>query len=258
MPPPGDSIVQALAGFCLLLFVLTVSVVGARMLWLARRTRGRPELLMGAGMILIGTIGSPMGVASGFGGPVGAMSLPLWVASIFLTQVGLALIYVFTWQVFRPAETWGKAAVAVGSCFMAASLLGSVHALVNAPPDANSQAVARNPVFVGMIGYSGCFLWSAIEGFVQHRAARRRVALGLGDPAVANRFLLWGVFGSMATGINVASLAGNALGVDPSRSPLVLIPMGVLGFGASVAMYLAFLPPPAYLAFVRGREGATA
>jgi hypothetical protein len=33
----------------------------------------------------------------------------------------------------------------------------------------------------------------------------------------------------------------------------VLIPMGVLGFIASAAMYLAFLPPASYLAFVRSR-----
>lgn len=88
---------------------------------------------------------------------------------------------------------------------------------------------------------------------MHHRMARRRVALGLADRVVANRFLLWGLFGLTATGINVASLIGNALGVDPSRSPSVIVPMGVLGFGASAAMYLAFVPPAWYLVLVRGR-----
>src|SRR6185295_107196 len=37
----GDIPVQAIAGFCLLLFILTVTVVGGKMLLLARRTRGR-------------------------------------------------------------------------------------------------------------------------------------------------------------------------------------------------------------------------
>jgi hypothetical protein len=186
------------------------------------------------------------------------MNVPLWAFSLSCTQLGLALIYVFTWQVFRPAAAWGRAAVAIGIACMAASLVASLHAVAGAPADASSQAVARNPVFLGMAGYSGCFLWTAIEGLLQHRNARRRAALGLGDPVVANRFLLWGVFGLMATGINAASLAGNALGVDPSRSPLVLVPMGVLGFVASAAMYLAFLPPARYLAFVRGRAAAAA
>ena len=81
--------------------------------------------------------------------------------------------------------------VAAGAVFMFASLLASSYGLVNASLDANSQAVARNPIFVGMVGYSSCFLWSAIEGFVHHRNARKRMALGLADPVVTNRFFVW-------------------------------------------------------------------
>jgi hypothetical protein len=237
----------------LVLFIATVTVVGVRMLLLARRTRGRHELLIGAGMVLIGTIGYPAGIASGFGRAVGEMSLPIWFAGTFITQIGITMIFAFTWQVFRPAERWGKAIVVAGALIMLASLLASTYALVNAAPEANSQAVVRTPIFLGMIGYSGCFLWTAIEGLVQYRNARRRLALGLADAIVVNRFLLWALFGLCATAINIASLTGNAMGVDPSRSLLVLGPMGVFGFVASVAMYLAFLPPAAYLARIRGK-----
>jgi hypothetical protein len=245
--------VQAVAGLCLLLFVATVTVVGVRMLWLARRTHGRHELLMGAGMVLIGSIGTPLGQLSGFGGPVGEMRLALWLASMLSTQIGIILIYAFTWQVFRPAEAWGKAIVVAAVPVLLASLLLAARALSGAPPDASSQLVARDPIFVGMIGYSGCFLWTAVEGFVQHRNARKRMALGLADAVVANRFLLWGLFGLMATAINATSAVGNAIGADPSKSPLVLIPLGVLGAVASAAMYLAFMPPAAYLKLVRSR-----
>jgi hypothetical protein len=248
--------VQALASLCLVLFVLTVSVVGFRMLWLARRTRGRPELLIGAGMFLIGTIGYPLGIASGFGRAVGEVNLPLWLVGTLITQAGIGLIYAFTWQVFRPAAAWGGRLVIAGVGFMFASLVVSAFALSDAAPDADSQHVVRLPIFVGMIGYAGCFLWSAIEGFVHHANAKKRLALGLADAVVANRFLLWGVFGLNATAINVSSVVGTAMGLDPSQSPLVLIPMGVFGFGASAAMYLAFLPPAGYLALVQ-RWGAT-
>lgn len=242
---------QALAGLCLLLFVVTVTVVGVRMLMLARRTRGRHELLMGAGMILIGALGFPGGAVSGFGRAVGEMNIPLWFLFTWITQVGLLLIYAFTWQVFRPKAWWGKAIVAGGGLLMFVGLVVSAIALASALPDANSTAVARKGMFIGMAGYSGCFLWSAIEGFVHHRSAKRRLAIGLADPVVANRFLLWGCFGVAATAISVSSFIGNAIGVDPMSSPLVLVPMGVLGFAASVAMYLAFLPPASYLARVR-------
>jgi hypothetical protein len=245
--------VQAIAGFCLLLFILTTTIVGVRMLLLARRTRGRHEFLMGLGMVLVGALGYPLSLASGFGGSVGRLSIPLWLVSALISQTGLALIYAFTWQAFRPHDAWGKAIVVAGSAFMLAGMLLSLRALLAAPPDAMSQLVARNGIFVGMVGYCGCFLWSAVEGFVHYANARKRLALGLADAVVANRFWLWGLFGLMATGINVSSVIGNALGVDPSQSPLVLIPMGVLGFIASAAMYLAFLPPASYLAFVRSR-----
>jgi hypothetical protein len=248
--------VQALAGFCLVLFIVTVTVVGVRMLLLARRTHGRPELLMGAGMVLIGTLGYPASLVSGFGGPVGKLILPIWLFGTLVTQIGLTAIYAFTWQVFRPSGPWGKAIVAIGALFMAAGLVGATHALATAPADASSQLVTRDSLFVGMIGYCGCFLWSAIEGFVQWSMARRRMQLGLADAIVVNRFLLWGLFGAMATLINIASAAGIALGVDPSQSPLVLVPMGIFGFLASAAIYLAFLPPKAYLERIRARAAA--
>jgi hypothetical protein len=245
--------VQAIAGFCLVLFILTVTVVGVRMLLLARRSRGRHEFLMGAGMVLIGALGYPAGILSGFGRSVGDVILPIWAGSMLVTQLGIACIYAFTWQTFRPRAVWGKTLVGTGIALMLVSLAGSAIALTAAPPDALSPVVARGWILVGMLGYCGCFLWSAIEGFVHYHDARKRLAIGLADAIVVNRFLLWGIFGTMATAINIASLIGASIGVDPSQSPLVLVPMGFFGFLASAAMYLAFVPPAAYLQFIRSR-----
>jgi len=242
-----------IAGLCQLLFIVTVTVVGVRMLLLAHRTRGRHELLMGAGMVLVAAVGTPAGIVSGFGKSVAAMSLPLWLTSTLATQLGITLIYAFTWQVFRPADALGKAIVAAGVLFMLTGIWIAGRALASAAPGASSTMVARNGIFVAMVGYSGCFLWSAVEGFVQYARARKRLSLGLADAIVVNRFLLWGLFGTSATVINVASVAANAMGLDPTRSVVVLIPLGVCGLAASVTMYLAFLPPAAYLAFVRSR-----
>jgi hypothetical protein len=248
--------VQALAGICLLLFVVVSTATGLRMLLLARRTGGRPELLMGAGMVLIAGVGYPATIVAGFGGTVGELSVPLYAAGSLLTQLGIALIYAFTQQVFRPGVGWARMGVGAGCAIMLVSLAGTTGSLARAGDAEISHLVARSWLSVGIVGYSGCFLWTAIEGLFAHRMALRRLALGLADPVVANRFLLWGVFGLMATGINVASAAGNALGIDPSRSPIVLVPMGVLGAAASVAMTLAFFPPAWYLARLRGTARA--
>jgi hypothetical protein len=245
---------QAIAGLFQLLFIVTVTIVGTRMLLLSRRTHGRHELLIGAGMVLIGAVATPINVVSGFGKTVADMSLPLWLLGTFVTQIGIGLIYAFTWQVFRPNDAWGRAIVVGGVLFMVVGTAAAGHALAAAPRAASAPLVARNGLFVGMVGYSGCFLWSAIEGFVQYANARKRLALGLADAVIANRFLLWGLFGLSATGINIASIGANAMGLDPTRSPVVLIPLGALGFCASVLIYLAFLPPAGYVAFVRARS----
>jgi hypothetical protein len=242
---------QALAGLCLLLFVVVASGVGVRVLLLARRSRGVPELLMGCGMVSIAALGYPATLVAGFGGTVAALNLPLYLAGSFLTQLGVALIYAFTWQVFRPAAGWAKGLLAAGSAILLASLCGTGAALAGAAPETLSHIAARSWLGIGMVGYTAGFLWTAIEGLVHYRSALRRLAFGLADPVVANRFLLWGVFGLMATGINFASALGNWMGIDPSRSPVVLVPMGVLGAGASVAMSLAFFPPARYLAWLR-------
>jgi len=63
------------------------------------------------------------------------------------------------------------------------------------------------------------------------------------DPVVASRFLLWGFYGLAATGILAANAAGVLLGQNLSTSLVVLVPSGVLGFAASIAIYLVFLPP---------------
>jgi hypothetical protein len=243
---------QALAGLCLLLFVAVSSLVGLRVLLLARRTRGVPELLMGTGMVSIAALGYPATLLAGFGGPSGEVSLPLYGLGSLLTQFGVALIYAFTWQVFRPAAGWAKGMVAAGSAVMLWSLVATLLAIARAEPSTPSYLASREWLGVGMVGYTAGFLWTAIEGLVHHRSALRRVAFGLADPVVANRFLLWGVFGLMATGINFASALGNWMGIDPSRSPVVLVPMGVLGALASIAMSLAFFPPARYLGWVRG------
>jgi hypothetical protein len=248
---------QTLAGLSVLLFIVVGTAVGVRMLALARRTGGRPEWLMGAGLVLVCGLGYPGSLLSGFGqGSVGEVRLPVWAGSTLLTQTGIGSIWLFTGAVFRPGVGWARALTGLGLAALVASFLGTGHVLATAPDDASCTASTRHWLLLGMLGYAGSFLWSAVEGLLQRRMALRRLALGLADPVVTNRFLLWGLFGLMATGINLASVVGVVLGVDPAESLLVLLPMGVLGAAASVLMYLAFFPPAWYVGWLRGTAPA--
>lgn len=246
---------QLLSNLCLLVFVVTVTVVGARMLLLARRTRGRPECLIGAGALLVAG-GLLASVASGFGHAVGEVSVPVWVGSELATQVGIVLMYLFTQQVFRPGSGPARAFVVLAAASMPAGLAGAGHALATSAPDAGSVEVTGPWLLLCYAGYVGCFLWSAAEALHRHRLARLRLTVGLAELAVADRFLLWGIFGLAAAGVVGANALGVLLGENLSTSPVVLLPMAVLGLAASAAIYLAFLPPTPYLRWVDARARA--
>ena len=243
---------QMLAGLSVLLFIVVGSAVGVRMLALARRTGGRPERLMGAGMVLICALGYPGSLLSGFGkGSVGEVVVPAWALSTCLTQLGIGSIWLFTGAVFRPGVPWARVLTGAGLGALVASYLGTGVVLLTAPEHVSCNAATRGWMLLGMVGYAGSFAWTAVEGLLQRRMALRRLALGLADPVVANRFLLWGLFGLMATGINAVSAVGVQLGRDPATSLLILFPMGVLGAAASALMYLAFFPPAWYVGWLR-------
>jgi hypothetical protein len=81
---------------------------------------------------------------------------------------------------------------------------------------------------------------------------RRRQKLGLADPVVVNRFLMWGAgagFAGAGTGIGVA--AEIVTGVPTLQIPWVVSTSSAFGFVAAIAIYLAFIPPARYVQFIR-------
>ena len=230
----------------ILVFVLAASVVGLRLLALARRTRQLPELLVGAGFSLIGLLGYPLAMLSGFGrGAVADLHIGVWIAGVLLMDAGLACLYAFTARVFRPGIFGvGLAALLTAGCI--ASGLGSLSALRAAPPEALSFRVTGDWTVLGQLASGAGFGWIGFESWLQFRMAGRRRSLGLSDPEVANRFLLFVLFALGAMGMNVANSCALAAGVSAVESVPVQLAMALLGLGASACMYLAFLPPPAY------------
>jgi hypothetical protein len=104
----------------------------------------------------------------------------------------------------------------------------------------------------------GALLWGSFEALRYWGMMRRRVRIGLADPVVANRFLLWGI-GAFAAGFG--SLVGNVVqittGVPSTEIPWVLASSSAHGFVAAVAMWLAFVPPVAYKRFIERSKPAT-
>jgi hypothetical protein len=114
-------------------------------------------------------------------------------------------------------------------------------------------------------GMLGTNLWVGIEPLVYHSKLAKRVPLGLAEPLVANRFLLWGL-GSLARAalILMGPAAEALLGVlggeaRSSFSAATLVVASCLGLATSVAYWLTFNPTPAYARWVERRyRGASA
>jgi hypothetical protein len=244
--------VQILAAACVLVYIATATVAGSRLLWVARRTRRLPELLLGVGSLLIG-LALPVSIASGFGGPTGQVDVPLWVASELVTQIGVVCLYAFTQQVFRAGVAWARVPVALAAFLLPFFLTKTAVALAAAPAGTPSSVASGVWLLLCHVGYAGAFVWSALEGLHHHAMARKRLALGLADPVVANRFLLFAIFGLACTGIAAANALCAALGRNLATSLVVVLPAAALAPVAAAAIFLAILPPDWYLERVRTR-----
>lgn len=246
-----------LTAAAMLFFVVSCSVVGIRLLWLAHCHRGLEELLCGAGFVLIALLGYPLGIASGNGtGTVGEMSVPLFVVGGVFTNAGLACFYVFTWKTFRAGERWAAGVAVAGIAGLVAGWGWSVGALWAAEPSAHSFQVTLTGSRVLQVFSTTCFAWTAVEGIGQTRMARRRAAIGLGDPLVADRFRQWAVFGVSTTLLTLVFAVVQLAGVSPAESPVVHLSTALFGAVSGGSVLLAFVPPERYAAWVQRRATA--
>lgn len=253
-------------GFHLLataLFVFGSAVVGLRLLWLAHRTRQAPELLLGGAIFLTAVLGyGVLIVATALGStlpsdaPRGGLA---WLSGFgkISHDVGVTLFLVFVVRVFRPgaAGAWalaGAAALLLWTGLVWGALEGSFH-----------ETMALTPAWWCEYGVIFTYsLWLAFEAFRYRGMMRKRAALGLADPMVTNRFLLWGT-GSLFTfaATMVASVPFFLL-ESPERmtalAPAIYVATAVAGVCSISCSYLAFLPPAWFSRQVRSRaERAT-
>lgn len=242
-----------LAGF--LAFFVASLAVGVRLVLLWRRTRELPELLIGIAVLGIGPVG--------FGGMMAGVLLrqarPELAPACFAlghaaVMAGILSKTVFNGRVYHPASRL----VGGISASMAAALAGifAYYALVSGfePPNSLDRVeLTRSALQVG------CLLWGSAEALRYWRLMRRRERIGLAEPVVTNRFLLWGI-GAGAAGVGTAIGVGASLaqGVSSLEIPWVVASSSAHGFVAAVAMSLAFIPPASYLRYVRRSARAAA
>ncbi len=236
----------SLLGVGVLVMVVADSVVGLRLLRLAWRSRQLPEALLGTTLIGFAGVGYPLSITARRAAEAGEVwAEPLLGAALAAQNGACIAMLVFTWWTFR--RTTGAR---IG-------LLLGLLALVTSPiaPLAGAAASWDSGPFyaLGFAGRAGAFAWASTEAWLYWQRLRRQARLGIGpqDAAVLDRFRLWGI-GSAAVVVGFALFLGARLaGLDVARNPWLLVSTSAAGLISGITIWLAFLPPRAYLARVR-------
>jgi len=224
--------------------------LGARIL---RAGGGAPVRLV-ALFLLLTALGTT-GLARGSALPDSSDQLRFAVlaAGHLAISSGLWCLAGFTWLTFGARSPWRRRlAVGLGGALSGAYLAQWIFdGFTVVPGPATLTALACR---------TACLGWISIETAAYHAVLRRRQRLGLADPLVVNRVLLW----SLWTGaIAVLMLAGAVLrvlsveNVDLETAIYRSIPFmsstAALSLVAAMALWLSFLPPRPYRAWIERR-----
>lgn len=230
-------------------FMALSGVLGGRLLFLARRSRGVPELAMGVAFLVAGVVGTGLGALARVPrvAPPGGIAA-LTAAGKLCIQVGAVCQAVFTWRVFHPHRAWARAAVATVVVALAVVTAGGVRAgRFGDPLDVGLWRSLEVGVQALAIG------WGALESLRYWLLMRRRMALGLADALVTDRFLLWAVAIGAGVVALVISTALAGLHQEAGEAPMLYGLSASIGLVSAVGYWLTFFPPRWYRSWVAQR-----
>ncbi|HEY5656917.1 MAG TPA: hypothetical protein VIY27_03930 [Myxococcota bacterium] len=237
-----------------LTYILVIVVnlaVGWRLFQQGRRQGKTPELLLGASLTLDGiewlfwvlAMQSP------------AAGTPLADVFGIACRVGVAghniCLLAFTRLVFRPQSRAALAGVLLVSTVLVASLLVGIGL-----GDRLGYRSDRVWIWLEVGAQQVAYAWTCAESMLHYTRTRRRVQLGLCDPVVANRFLLWGVYGGATLLCALAYLTSIGVATHAGEYPFFLdVLMIVPTVFAALALWLAFFPSRAYRSWLTAGTG---
>jgi hypothetical protein len=246
---------EAVTRLSLLLFVVLNAITGIRLLWLATRTRELPELALGIGHLLGGSLGWALVM---FGYLLMQQHSPraglvLMIAGLFCLNFAVAAIGHFSWRVFNRDS---RAAAVVFALFVAVLAVDFVHngllAHEFAPPTNTFW------YWPGCLGRSGVWCWMSLATLLYYRKLRRRLPLGLTDPVTANRMFLFFIASSFIVLFAIVVSGASLLGVWQRYPHFVNTFSSLLGIPSAVCSTLAFVPPRRYTDWIARRAPAVA
>jgi hypothetical protein len=245
--------VQTLAGLAIATLVVASIVVGIRLLALHRRSGEAPELLLGLLLLLAVGIGYPLKIVSEQVDV--ATARPLLAVSALSVALGFTCLLAFTWGVFRPHSGWARAVTAMGSLsLLGTGLWDALESTFGAVPNLASDVTPQS--LIHAVTVIAAYLWTAWEALRYRGMLSRRVQLGMADPVVSNRLLLWGLMSLIVSAGILLNVVAGIRGVNIVESPAILLGSSATGISQTVLLVLVFAPPRAYRDWVRGHAPA--
>ena len=169
---------------------LAYIVLGAGLIRLGIRTRSAAEWLLGLTFILWSLSYIPWIFAVALQGQPSLESQVL-IASRIATNLGGVAIAFFPLLAFRRGSTWAKRlAVSIAACL----IVGTAASIWTGDPE-GVEPITNAWWWLEWIGEIAPAIWIGAEGLHHYGTTRPRVRLGLCEPIVGHRFLLWGIAG---------------------------------------------------------------
>ena len=231
-------------------FMASSLVIGIRLLVLWSRTRRLPELLIAFGILGIGPVGFSFTlVAMSSGEKLPALASACVAAALISTAGGAFAAAVFNWRVFHPDARGVRLVVGTLGVLFAVAFVWEAVGSGFADPRASATGLRLHTILSTAI-----LLWGAAESLRYFAMMRRRARLGLADPLVTHRFLLWGLgIGAAGVGSAISMTACAITGQHMLAIPWVTVSNSLHGLTSAVLMWVAFIPPAFYRRFVESR-----
>jgi hypothetical protein len=247
---------------CTAAFALLSFVIGLRLIALSRKTGEHPEFLLGFGLILTAAVGYGLLITVGVMRPAAADPGSAGLAALTMFgkmthNVGVMCVIGFVVMVFRRDTQWAhwlalslSAVLWVG--FAGVCLTGGLE-------------TGRPEGFWYWLEFSviGTYpIWNCVEAFRYYLSMSKRRELGLADPLLVNRFLLWGVASLLSLAaiwtVTLPALGFGGMGQSSPFMATCMIATSIFGTGCVVLNWVTFFPPKRYAEWIAARSTGSA
>ena len=234
------------------LYMVTMTTLGVRLVFLSRRNQAKPELWLAIAFLLGGSVGaSAEVVGSRFLWP-SHPAAAFWAVGVgkLGSAVGLRFYDYFVWRVFRPGARWAGALFAVlaagaGAAIVAFVATGTVE-----------RGAMHSWFWLELAVRVVSPIWLTWESLGFWSQMRRRSAIGLADPLVADRFLLWASGALSGLVMLICSVPPQILPREHPLQSVSLLLLALMGLAATASYWFAFFPPEWYRSRVAARARA--